>query len=206
MESSADREGNDAPGARRDKLFLRFLDALLGAGYDDLSGAVEIGDVEGRILGADLLYDSTVKLKDGGHGAGGLFCRFLHEERPGAHELKPFLEREDARGRKRRILAQAQTASGDDLEIGLLFLQRGESRQGNGVDGDLGYVGPLQVLFRTFEDGLKKTFAHKSGGFVKNIFRGRGILVEILAHADVLSALAREKQSDFCHDLSISWG
>ena len=151
--------------------------------------------------GDELGQPRVVEADEGGHRAVAALARRLHQAAALADEADAVLEREDAGGDERGVLAHRVAGGegrlrGREAGCGPALAQRLEDGDRRGEERGLGVLGQVQLLGRAVpgeradrlaEGGVGRGEHGRGGG------RGRG---EIPAHAHGLRALAGEDEGD----------
>ena len=203
VERGADRQHDRPPGALRRGQRDRALDGLAMPADDDLSRAVVVRDgadlAVGRRLG-DLARGLDVEAEQRRHRPDADRHRLLHRLAAALDEPGGIADRQRARRRQRRILAERMT--GDiggvtpDVEAAVAF-EHADDREARRQQRRLRVLGQHQLAFRTLEHQPRQMLRQRVVDFVEQIARRREGLGERLAHAGRLRSLSGKDESPF---------
>ncbi|MNE48335.1 hypothetical protein D3C80_1427910 [compost metagenome] len=200
MRWHADRQRQRALGAGSLAGFHGALDSGLGASDHDLAWRVEVDRADHFALGcfsADPHDDSVVQTEDCRHGALPGRYSLLHELATTLDQLDRVAQAQAASGNQRAVLAQAVAGNESRTRTALCQPQTPQGDRG-GENGRLGFVGLIELLFRTLLGQRPEVIAQSLGGLAEGINDQRILGAQLGKHAEGLRTLTGKDECEGC--------
>ena len=189
MEGAGNLERHDARCAGLRGGLADGLDGFVRAADADVAGGVLVADRR-AVLGADRLDLRALEAEHGGHGAGVRVAGLLHQPAALVDEADAVLEAYGTGRNQRRVFAER--VAGDEGRVGAdgARLDCGDE-SGDAVRDERGLRvdSARELVLGALEAEPGEREAKGLVGGLEDGARGRDLLVEVPAHADVLGAL-----------------
>ena len=196
MEWSTYWQDNSLLGTCCLQLLYSQLYTLGGTSNNDLARAIEIYGLNRAFSGNLLtnLYNlSTIHTDNSSHAALSYRYSLLHVGTSLVYQSNCILEVQNASCHQSRIFTQAMTTS--NLWLNAIFFQNLIGNAANGQNSWLSISSQLQVLLRPLEAHLHDGIAKSLIGLLERLLCHIIVVIEILAHANLLCTLSWEYKS-----------